>query len=201
MQGVLNLEGSRTQDCHGTSTEISHCIIGYWDALKYYGSTIPFNIGVQLAKLGVGWVAKNESCSYGSTDGSGDLNSTMQQKAGYWYEHGLDTSQQAIGPGGTSGTPGNGGVGGVGGNGGTAGNGGHGTPGTNANGVPGTNANGVSGNGGIGGNGGVGGAGGAGGVGGNGGTCTTSPCNANGGNANGGNGGNANGGNSNGDDN
>jgi hypothetical protein len=207
-----NNDGSYTQDCHGTPTEISHCVIGYWDALKYYGSTIPFKIGIRLAKLGIGGVAQNESCSYGSTDGSGDLNSTMQQnscKAGYWYEHGLNT-QQLVSRGGTGGTPGNGGVGGVGGNGGTAGNGGNGTPGTNANGKPGTNANGVSGNGGAGGNGGVGGAGGSGGIGGNGGTCTTSPCNAgsarggnggNGGNANGGNGGNANGGNANGDDN
>jgi hypothetical protein len=198
-----NNDGSYTQDCHGTPTEISHCVIGYWDALKYYGSTIPFNIGVQLAKLGAGGVAQNESCLYVPTNASGDLNSTMQQnscKAGYWYEHGLNTSQQAIGRSGTGGIAGNGGVGGVGGNGGTGGNGGHGTPGTNANGRPGTNANGVSGNGGIGGNGGVGGAGGAGGIGGKGGTCTTSPCNANGGNANGGNGGNANGGNANGDE-
>jgi hypothetical protein len=200
-----NNNGNYTQDCHGTPTEISHCVIGYWDGLKYYGSTVPFNIGIQLAKLDAGGGA-HEPCSYGLTDGSGALNSTMQQSsciAGYRYQHGLNTSQQAIardGAGGNGGTAGNGGIGGAGGNGGTAGKGGHGTPGTNANGAPGTNVNGISGNGGIGGNGGTGGAGGAGGIGGNGGTCTTSSCNANGGTANGGNGGNANGGNANGDD-
>jgi hypothetical protein len=197
-----NNNGNYTQDCHGTPTQISNCVIGYWDGLKYYGSTVPFNIGIQLVKLDAGRAA-HESCSYGLKNGSGDLNSTMQQNsciAGYWYEHGLNTSQHAIARDGTGGTPGNGGIGGAGGNGGTAGNGGHGKSGTNANGAPGTNANGVSGNGGIGGNGGTGGSGGAGGIGGNGGTCTTSPCKANGGNANGGNGGNANGGNANGDD-
>ena len=207
-----NNDGNYTQECHGTPIEINHCVTGYWDALKYFGSTIPFNIGIQLAKLGVGGEALNKSCSYdathGSSDFNNDINSTMQHnscKAGYEFEHGLNTSQRAM----AGGRAGMGGIGGAGGNGGTARNGEHGTPGTNANGAPGTdangapgtNANGASGNGGIGGNGGVGGAGGAGGIGGNGGTCTTSPCNANGGNANGGNGGNANGGNANGDDN
>jgi hypothetical protein len=198
-----NNDGNYTQDCHGTPTEISNCVMGYWDGLKYYGSTVPFKIGIQLAKIGAGGTAQGKLCLYGSTDSLGHLNSTMQQnscKAGYRYEHSLNGSQQTIGRGGTGGIPGNGGVGGAGGNGGIAGNGGYGIPGTNANGVPGTNANGASGQGGIGGNGGVGGAGGSGGIGGNGGTCTTSPCNANGGNANGGNGGNANGGNANDDD-
>ena len=173
--------------------------MGWIEILWFY---CPFNIGIQLAKFYAGG-ADHESCSYGLTDGSGDLNSTMQQNsciAGYWYEHGPNTSQQTFARGGIGGTAGNGGVGGAGGNGGTAGNGGHGRPGTNANGVPGTNANGASRNGDVGGNGGTGGAGGVGGTGGNGGTCTTSPCNANGGSANGGNGGNANGGNADGDD-
>ena len=34
-----NNNGNYTQDCHGAPTEISHCVIGYWDGLKYYGST------------------------------------------------------------------------------------------------------------------------------------------------------------------
>ena len=68
-------------------------------------------------------VRAHESCSYGLTDGSGDLNSTMQQNsciAGYWYEHGLNTSQHAIAGDGTGGTPGNGGIGGAGGKGGNS---------------------------------------------------------------------------------